>query len=73
MHTGSHPAPATRPALEVADILRGRFEQYRETHRLSTQQQRAVKALMSCRTAQQGGFTAKWSAPFGVDSSRLLN
>ena len=59
MHTGSHPAPAPRPALEVADILRARIERYRERHWLSIQQQRVVKALMSCRTAQQGGFAAK--------------
>jgi len=59
VHTGSHPAPAPRPALEVADILRARIERYRESHRLSIQQQRVVKALMSCRTAQQGGFAAK--------------
>ena len=51
-----HPAPATRPALEVAHILREGAEAYRETHRLSSQQQRVVNALTSCRTAALGGF-----------------
>ena len=53
-----HPAPATRPALEVADILRQGAGTYRQTHRLSVQQQRVVNALVSCRTAALGGFKA---------------
>ena len=56
MGHAAHPAPATRPALEVAHILREGAEAYRETHRLSSQQQRVVNALMSCRTAALGGF-----------------
>ena len=51
-----HPAPATRPALEVAHILREGADAYRETHRLSAQQQRVVNALVNCRTAALGGF-----------------
>ena len=51
-----HPAPATRPALEVAHILRESADAYRETHRLSAQQLRVVHALVSCRTAALGGF-----------------
>ena len=31
---------------------------YRDTHRLSVQQQRVVNALVSCRTAALGGFKA---------------
>ena len=53
-----HAAPATRPALEVADILRERADAYGETHRLSAQQQRVVDALITCRTAALGGFKA---------------
>ena len=53
-----HPAPATRPALELADILRQCAGTYRQTHRLSVQQQRVVNALVSCRTAALGGFKA---------------
>ena len=55
MGHAAHPAPATRPALEVAHILREGAEAYRETHRLSSQQQRVVNALVSCRTAALGG------------------
>ena len=51
-----HPAPGTRPALEVARILREGADAYRQTHRLSAQQQRVVNALVSCRTAALGGF-----------------
>ena len=57
-HAG-HAAPATRPALEVADILRARGVAYGETHRLSAQQQRVVDALVNCRTAALGGFKAE--------------
>ena len=56
MGHAAHPAPATRPALEVAHILRDGAEAYREAHRLSSQQQRVVNALVSCRTAALGGF-----------------
>ena len=52
----AHPAPATRPALEVAHILREGADAYHETHPLSAQQQRVVNALVSCRTAALGGF-----------------
>ena len=52
------PAPAARPALELADILRAGADAYRETHRLSAQQQRVMNALVSCRTAALGGFKA---------------
>ena len=50
--------PHTRPALEVADILRQCAATYRHTHRLSVQHQRVVNALRSCRTAALGGFKA---------------
>jgi len=54
-----HAAPATRPALEIADILRERGGAYAESHRLSVQQQRVVDALVNCRTAALGGFKAE--------------
>ncbi len=57
-HAG-HAAPATRPALEVADILRRRGEAYGETHRLSAQQRKVVDALVNCRTAALGGFKSQ--------------
>ena len=40
----------------MAHILREGADAYRETHRLSAQQQRVVNALVSCRTAALGGF-----------------
>ena len=58
MDHASHAAPATRPALEVADILRERGDAYRKTHRPSVQQQRVMDALVNCRTAALGGFKA---------------
>ena len=58
MGHAEHPAPVARPALELADILRASAASYRETHRLSAQQQRVVNALVSCRTAALGGFKA---------------
>ena len=53
------PAPAKRPALEVADILRERGDAYAETHRLSAQQRKVIDALVNCRTAALGGFKAE--------------
>lgn len=51
MAHAEHPAPVARPALELADILRACVGSYRETHRLTAQQQRVVNALVSCRTS----------------------
>lgn len=48
-------APATRPALEVAAIVRAAGDEYRATHRLSLQQQRVLTAIARCRTAALGG------------------
>ena len=54
-----HAAPAARPALEVADILRQCGDAYGETHRLPVQQRKVVDALVNCRTAALGGFKAE--------------
>jgi len=54
-----HPAPATRPALEVADIVRAASEAYRASHRLSYQQERVLGAIANCRTAVLGGHRAQ--------------
>ena len=62
MHSARHSAPATRPTLEVADILRARLGRYRDTHRLSPQQHRAANALMRCRTAALSGFASRCDA-----------
>ena len=55
-HGASHAAPAKRPAIEVADILRAGFDDYRARHRLSCEQIRAARAIMDCRTAALGAI-----------------
>jgi hypothetical protein len=55
----TQPAPAPRPALEVADVVRACGAAYRATHRLSAQQDRVLRALLNCRTAALGGFKAQ--------------
>ena len=52
-------APASRPALEVADIVRAAGEAYCDSHRLSLQQQRVLRAIANCRTAALGGHRAQ--------------
>ena len=55
----AHPAPAPRPALEVADIVRACADAYRASHRLSFQQDRVLRAIAQCRTAALGGHAAR--------------
>lgn len=52
-----HPAPVPRPALEVGDIVRACGAAYRDTHRLSAQQDRVLRAIGNCRTGAPGGHT----------------
>jgi hypothetical protein len=49
------PAPLPTPALEVADIVRACGAAYRQTHRLSGQQDRVLRAIEHCGTAALGG------------------
>ena len=44
-----------RPPLELADIVRAHGDLYRKTHRLAPVQQRALRAIATCRTAALGG------------------
>jgi hypothetical protein len=44
-----------RPSLEVAAIFRQHGEDYRQTHRLCPEQQKAMTDIEACRTAQLGG------------------
>jgi len=55
----AHPAPAPRPALEVADIVRACGEAYRANHRLSFQQERVLRSIAACRTAALGGHVTR--------------
>jgi hypothetical protein len=43
------------PAFELADIFRADGPAYRESHRLSREQSRAMDAIVDCRTAALGG------------------
>ena len=45
----------SRPALEVADIFREYGPLYLDTHKLSRQQLRAMRAIEICRTEILGG------------------
>src|SRR3989304_2334464 len=45
-----------RAGLEVADILRKHLSDYRRGHKLSYEQNRAVNAIMKCRTPALGGL-----------------
>ncbi len=59
MCTVAPPATAVSaaPSIELADIVRAHGERYRQTHRLAAVQQRALRAIATCRTAALGGHT----------------
>jgi hypothetical protein len=59
MCTVARPATAASGAsrLEVADIVRAHGDAYRRTHRLAGVQDRALRAIATCRTAALGGHT----------------
>jgi hypothetical protein len=44
-----------KPAFELADILRRYAVSYCESHRLMREQERAIEAIVNCRTAALGG------------------
>lgn len=48
-------AVATRPRLEVADILRAHAESYCSQHAISPEQATVLRRLVACRTAALGG------------------
>lgn len=49
------PAAGRPRAVEVAEIFRAHGARYRQTHRLSRAQRRAMRAIETCRTAALGG------------------
>ena len=51
----SGPAVARVSRPELADIVRAHGAAYRRTHRLVPVQQRALRAIATCRTAALGG------------------
>jgi hypothetical protein len=67
----------TRPAIEVADIVRRRGSQFIERFKavLNYQQLKAYRAVKRCRTAALGGHRDKcedctYEAPFSYNSCR---
>ena len=67
----------TRPAIEVADVLRAKGRQFLERFRaiLSYQQLKAFRAVLRCRTAALGGHKDKcvdcqYEAPISYNSCR---
>lgn len=59
---------ASRPALEVADVLRRHGEAYRLGHPLSPEQSQVMQRLVNCRTANMGGHV---DACFGCGFTRI--
>jgi hypothetical protein len=57
-----------RPSLEIAQIFRHHGEDYRENHHLSTQQQKAMEDIESCRTSVLGGHVDLCSNGCGYTS-----
>ena len=51
-----------RPRLEVADVVRQYGATYRETHALTSAQQRVMEAIARCRTAALGGHLEQCDA-----------
>jgi hypothetical protein len=51
----SSTAVSSHPRLELADLVRTHGGAYRRTHRLAVVQQRALRAIETCRTAVLGG------------------
>jgi hypothetical protein len=63
----------TRPAIEVADIVRAKGRQYLEQFSVSYQQLKAYRAVERCRTAALGGHKDKcvncaYEAPHSYNS-----
>jgi len=51
----------TRPALELADIVRLHGPAYRQAHRLPLEHLRPLRAIEACRTAELGGHVEQCS------------
>lgn len=55
-HTGAPvTAPPGRPRIEVADVFRAHGETYRQSHALSGDQLKVMRAIEQCRTEALGG------------------
>ncbi len=58
-HGGDRSLGHDRSQWEVADIFRLYGDTYRQTHVLSAAQQKAIDAIIACRTAQLGGHAER--------------
>lgn len=59
MSCPSHSVSGSRPAIELADIVRACGDQYRSSHRVPAVHDRVLRALVNCRTAAMGGFKSQ--------------
>ncbi|WP_173238700.1 IS91 family transposase [Legionella antarctica] len=48
-----------KPHLELADIFRNYSQTYRSNHKLCSQQYKAIRAIVACRTACLGGHLSR--------------
>lgn len=55
MHSSGCVGSPPRPALDLAEIFRAHGETFRQRHRLTLDQRRAMRAIELCRTAALGG------------------
>lgn len=46
-----------RPSLELAEVFRASSEAYLQTHSVTSQQRRVLRAILGCRTAAMGSHT----------------
>lgn len=58
-----------KPKLEVADIFQRHIETYRYHNPVSYEQQKAIQAILQCRTATLGGHTDKCEHCGAIDIS----
>jgi len=56
MSCTTHERQGSRPALELAEIVRSCEHDYRAAHPLPGQHDRVLRAVVNCRTAALGGF-----------------
>lgn len=59
---GQKPAPTSRPALELADIVRLHGAAYQQRHQVTPPERAVLQAVLRCRTAALGGHVDICSA-----------
>lgn len=72
MHSGAcavAPRAPTRPALELADIVRAHEADYRSTHAVTPEQSKVLHDLTQCRTPALGGHVEVCACGYRSDPS----